>query len=209
MLCDLGGAIRRNDFTDEAASKDVMARTNHYLELFYEHALSEEQSIHSHMREFVPDIVDKLEGDHQAIEERGAVVKGIILELPDAAGPEQLIETGFRLHQAFNSYVAFFLEHLNYEEESFLPLTWQYFDDGQLADMRVDILAHNPPERNIEWLGGIFSSNNVNELAELVSGVQASPLPQEMVQGLIGLARNTVGEERWAVIEKKMAKSAA
>jgi hypothetical protein len=209
MLCDLGGDMRLNDFSNEATSAAVIDKTNHYLQLFYEHALSEEQSIHSHMREFVSDVVDKLERDHQAIEERGALIKEIILQLPDASKPEEMVAMGLRLNQAFNAYQAFFLEHINYEEINFMPLTQRQFDDGQLAAMRGDIIARNSMERNVEWLTWMFSSGDVNELAELLASVKASPLPPEVVQGILTLAKNTLGDERWDILQKKEALGAA
>jgi hemerythrin-like domain-containing protein len=205
MLCDLGGQMRMNDFTDKDATAEVIAKTKYYLQLFYEHALSEEQSIHSQMRAFVPEIVDRLEREHQAIEERGAVIKEIILELPDSSEPAEMITIGMRLHQAFNAYQAFFLEHINYEEATFLPMTQQHYDDEQLAAMRTDILAHTTPERGMEWLGWMFASGDVNELAELLANIEASPLPPEAIQGIRMLAQNAVGEERWGLLQKRAA----
>jgi hemerythrin-like domain-containing protein len=205
MLCDLGSDIRMNDFADEASTAEVIAKAGHYLQMFYEHALREEESIHSQLRSFEPDIVERLEREHQQIEERGALVRESILKLEDTSGSERRIAVGIHLNQVFNAYQAFFYEHIDFEEVTVLPLTQQYFDDMQLAAMRGDMLAHNTMERNMEWLDWMFRSGDVNELSALLASIKASPLPSETVQGLLTVARKSLGEERWRAVQKKAA----
>jgi Hemerythrin HHE cation binding domain len=203
MLYGMGSRLQMNDFTDETATRDLLSHLRYHLEMFNGHAQDEEGFIHSKMREFEPELVDTLEGNHVEIERRGDVIKSIAMEIEGLHDPDEMIAAGRKLHQALNDYIAFFITHINFEEETSQPTLWRHFDDQQLIAMRANIIANHTPEQNIFWLGGIFSSSDVNELAALVSEMKFSPMPPEAIQAIMDLARDKAGEERWQVIQRR------
>jgi hypothetical protein len=155
------------------------------------------------MRDLEPELIATLETEHQEIEALGSVVIGIMGEVDAQEDPDELMTAGIRLNQAFNEYIAFFLKHLNYEEETILPASQKHFSDEQLRAMRAAIMESHSPEQNIDITGWILRSANNSELAHTLMGMKASGMPPEILQGIMSFARDTVGEERFEDIKQK------
>jgi Hemerythrin HHE cation binding domain len=203
MLYELGSNIQRNDFTDDAATQELLSQLREYLELFNEHAQLEERFIHPELIVREPDLVEELESMHRQIERNADSTNGIAVKLEQLNNPDELIVTGERLHNAYNDYIAYFLPHINFEESTSRPALWKHFSDEQLEAMRSNIMGNLPPEHITVWIGGIFSSSEVNELAQMVSMMKASPMPPEAKEAIMNLARNKAGEERWQIIQQR------
>jgi len=203
MLYELGTNIQRNDFTDDTATRELFAQLQQYLKLINEHADYEERYIHPELRLKDPDLVSELESMHREIERYADVAVGIAAEIEQLSNPDELIVTGERLHNAYNDYIAYLLSHINLEEAKSRPALWKHFTDDQLEAMRSNIMKSLTPEQSTIWIGGIFSSSEVNELAQMVSMMKASPMPPETKEAIMNLARNNAGEERWQRIQQR------
>lgn len=203
MLYELGSKIQRNDFTDDTATRELLAQLQQYLKLTNEHADYEERYIHPELRLQEPDLVSELESMHREIERYADVAVGIAAEIEQLSNPDELIVTGERLHNAYNDYIAYLLSHINLEEAKSRPALWKHFTDDQLEAMRSNIMRSLTPEQSTIWIGGIFSSSEVNELAQMVSMMKASPMPPEAKEAIMNLARNKAGEERWQIIQQR------
>ena len=91
MLYDMGSKLQMNDFTDETTTRDLVSHLRYHLELFNGHAQDEERFIHSKMREFEPELVDTLEVNHDEIERKGDVIKGIAMEIEGLDDSDEMI----------------------------------------------------------------------------------------------------------------------
>jgi hemerythrin-like domain-containing protein len=189
MLYELGSKVQRNDFTDAIATRELLSQLRQYLALLNEHALDEERYIHPELRAVEPELVDKLESMHRQIEHNADVVISVAAEIDQLAGPDD--------------YIAYFLTHINLEEATSRPALWKHFADDQLEAMRSNIIRSLSPEEVTVWIGGIFSSSEVNELAQMVAMMKASPMPSEAKEAILGLARDKAGEERWQIIQQR------
>lgn len=203
MLYELGSKIQRNDFTDDAATRELLAQLRQYLRLVNDHADYEERYIHPDLRLQEPDLVSELESMHREIERNADVAIGVSAEIEKLSDPDELIVTGERLHNAYNDYLAYLLTHINLEEAKSRPALWKHFSDEQLEAMRSNIMGNLPPEQITIWIGGIFSSSEVNELAQMVFMMKASPMPPEAKEAIMNLARNKAGEGRWQTIQQR------
>jgi hypothetical protein len=65
---------------------------------------------------FEPGLVEALEKDHREIERLGSVLEATMEEIEALQGEDDRIAGGDGLCRDFNSYLAFFIKHLNYEE---------------------------------------------------------------------------------------------
>jgi hypothetical protein len=203
MLYELGSKLQKNDFTDDTATRELLSQMRKYLELFNDHAQSEERAIHPELRKVEPGLVDKLEKDHRQIEHNADVAIVIAAEIEQPGSPDELITAGERLHGAFNDYIAFFITHINFEESTSRPTLWRHFTDDQLAAIRGNIMSSLSPEQSMVFVGGIFSSSDVNELARMVAEMKSSPMPADAKEAIMRLARDKAGEERWQIIQER------
>jgi hemerythrin-like domain-containing protein len=203
MLYELGSKIQSNDFTDEVATRELLAQLQQYLGLTNDHADYEERYIHPELRLQEPDLVAELESMHREIERYADVAIGIAAEIEQLSNPDELIVTGERLHNAYNDYIAYLLSHINLEEAKSRPALWKHFTDDQLEAMRSNIMRSLTPGQSTIWIGGIFASSEVNELAQMVAMMKASPMPPEAKEAIMNLASNRAGEERWQIIQQR------
>lgn len=204
LLYDLGLKIQTNDFSDKIAALELLPRIPHDLEICTRHAEDEEHFVFPDMHDLETELIATLEKEHQEIEALGSVVVGIMGEVDAQEDPDELIRAGIRLNQAFNEYAAFFLKHLNYEEETILPASQKHFSDEQLRAMRAAIMESHSPEQNIDITGWILRSTNNSELAHTLMGMKASGMPPEILEGIMSFTKDTVGPERYEAIMQKV-----
>lgn len=205
LVYNISIRMQVNDFTDRANTNLFLESLYHHLDLLHEHNASEERIVHPRARPFLPQMVEILERDHKEIERRASLVRSVAKNLPEVSSKPELATMGVRLNKAFNDFVTFFLWHINYEENTFMPGASDHFSDGQLASMRAAIIGENPLERNIEWLIIMFFSLNNLELIELISALKSSNMSDQALQVLMGLVNDLVGQERWQAISRKVA----
>lgn len=203
LLYDLGLKLQTNDFTDKIATLELLPRIPHDFEICTRHADDEEHFVFPDMRDLEPELIATLEKEHQEIEALGSVVIGIMGEVDAQEDPDELMTAGIRLNRAFDRYTAFFLKHLNFEEETILPASQEHFSDEQLRAMRAGIMESHSPEQNIDITGWILRSANNSELAHTLMGMKASDMPSEVLEGIMSYAKDTVGPERFEVIMQK------
>ena len=203
LLYDLGLKLQANEFTDKIATLALLPRIPHDLQICTKHAEDEEEFVFADMRDLEPELIATLEKEHQEIEALGAVVVGKMGEVDAQEDPDELMAAGIKLNLAFNEYIAFFLKHLNYEEETILPVSQKHFSDEQLLAMRAAIMESHTPEENIDTTTWILRSANNTELGHTLMGMKASGMPPEILEGIMSYARDTVGEERFEDIKQK------
>jgi hemerythrin-like domain-containing protein len=203
MLYEIGLGLQANDFLDEPATKDLISHMRSTLDLMDLHAAHEENHIFPKLRVEDPELVSSLELDHREIERLGATLKAVAEDTDWTRDTESRLQLGGKLCWDFNTYLAFFLKHLNYEEAEAVPATQRHFSDDELRDMRGNIIAATPPASNAEFMRWMFLSANDNELAESLIGIKSSGVPPEALEGMFAFARSVVGEERWRIMQEK------
>ena len=138
--------------------------------------------------------------EHREVLRGIAAVRKIADELKTLGNREQRIEMGDKLNRSANDLFAFYLTHLNGEEETILPATWKHFTDEQLVAMRTNVEKNTPPERYVEWMSWMFSSLNINELNGMLIGLKKNA-PAPLFENMARIAEKALGEDRWKAVK--------
>lgn len=196
LIYHLSTMLQTADFTDERAAKAVLGALEHFLELLHEHAGHEDRTVFAETRKFEPEMVDKLEEEHQEIDKHLADVHKSIAAVQAATTDPERIATGAQLNRSVNTFIAFYLTHLMNEENTVLPATWKHFTDEQLLGMRLDVQRHTPPARYAEWMRWTMPAMNINELMGMFKSLK-DHAPQPFYDAMCQTANVALGEVGW------------
>lgn len=212
MIYKLGGEIQTADFTDEDATKALVARLEHNLSvatsrcilcLLHEHGGNEDDHFFPKFRAFEPGMVEMLIQEHREIGHKLVGLSKICAELIATKDPYQRIEIGMKLNRSADELFAYYMTHMNKEEVTILPATWQHLTDEQILEIRAIVEANIPPERYAEWMRWVLPSLNVNELVEMFTGMKKGAPPQ-VLENMVHIAGTAVDEERWKSVKTRV-----
>jgi len=212
MIYKLGAEIQTADFTDEDATKALVAKIEHDLSvatsrcilcLLHEHGGNEDDFFFPKVRAVEQGMVEMLIQEHREIGHKLVGLSKICAELIATKDPNHRIEIGMKLNQSADELFAYYMTHMNKEEVTILPATWQHLTDKQILEIRAIVEASIPPERYAEWMGWVLPSLNVNELVEMFSGMKKGAPPQ-VLENMIHIADAAVDKERWKMVKTKV-----
>jgi hypothetical protein len=212
MIYKLGTEIQVADFTDEDATKALITRLEHNLSvatsrcilcLLHEHGENEDDHLFPKVRVFEPGMVEMLIQEHREVGHKLVGLSEICAELIATKHPYQRIEIGMKLNQSANELFAYYITHMNKEEVTILPATWQHLTDEQLLAVRAIVEATMPPERYAEWMMWVLPSLNVNELVEMFTGMKKGATPQ-VLENMVHIAGAAVDGERWKTVKTRV-----
>jgi hypothetical protein len=205
MIYKLGGEIQTADFTDEDATNALVARLEHnrsvatsrcILCLLHEHFFPK-------VRAFEPGMVEMLIQEHREIGHKLVGLSKICAELIATKDPYERIEIGMKLNRSADELFAYYMTHMNKEEVTILPATWQHLTDEQILEIRAIVEANIPPETYAEWMRCVLPSLNVNELVEMFTGMKKGAPPQ-VLENMVHIADTAVDEERWKTVKTRV-----
>lgn len=209
MIYKLGTELQTTDFSDDEATMAIVARLEHNLSiatsrcilcLLHEHGGNEDDHFFPKVRAFELGMVEMLIQEHREIGHKLVGLSEICAELIATKDPYQRIEIGMKLNRSANELFAYYMTHMNKEEVTILPATWQHLTDEQLLEIRAFVEAAIPPERYAEWMRWVLPSLNVNELVDMFTGMKKGAPPQ-VLENMIRIASTAVDEERWKAVK--------
>lgn len=212
MIYKLGTEIQTADFTDEDSTKALVARLEHNLSvatsrcilcLLHEHGENEDDHLFPKVRAFEPGLVEMLIQEHREVGHKLVGLSKICAELIATKDPYQRIEIGMKLNRSANELFAYYITHMNKEEVTILPATWQHLTDEQLLAIRAISEANMPPEKYAEWMRWVLPSLNFNELVEMFTGMKKDAPPQ-VQKKMVHIADAAVDEERWKAVKTRV-----
>jgi hemerythrin HHE cation binding domain-containing protein len=171
--------------------------------LLHEHGGNEDDHFFPKVRAFELGMVEILIQEHREIGHKLVGLSEICAELIATKDPYQRIEIGMKLNRSANELFAYYMTHMNKEEVTILPATWQHLTDEQLLEIRAIVEAAIPPERYAEWMRWVLPSLNVNELVDMFTGLKKGAPPQ-VLENMILIASTAVDEERWKAVKTSL-----
>jgi len=213
MIYELGRRLQTTDFTDETAalaiSKDLRDNLsqsvgNCLLCLLHEHSRHEERDIFRPLRPFDPELVALMMREHVEVVKRIGFLSKTCAEMMAETSPARRIEVGDRLNLEANDVFAYYLQHLNNEEATLVPVMWERFTDEELRQMRAKFHSSIPRHRLETWMRWTLPALNVNELVVFFRGMKSDGHPR-LYDDLVELAAETVDPVQWESAKVKLA----
>ena len=192
------GALNTNDQNAIIAIKEElgMFRENMYL-----HARLEEKFVHPLLSQRIPGGADKLNEDHKImrkqLDELGACF-GEIKNKP--ADFEKREDLSLEFYRAWARFTAFYLSHIDYEEENVMPSLWKLCTNDELFETFKKIFADQTPKELIGNLVLMVPAMNPVERVMLLTAGQAA-MPPEAFQSVLKIAEQTLTAEDFASLK--------
>jgi len=194
----------RIDYTDQEAVRGFHDEFMSVVANIRHHHTMEEKFYHPLLAERVPGGAEKLLEDHHIVDHMldnlVTHLEGIISKSADF---EKRGELGQEFYMAFNRFVAFFMTHIDEEEEHIQPTLWDLCTFEELDTAEMTLIASQKPEEAKENLEMILSSANLDDLADLLGRAKAH-VPPEMAQAVFQLAEGILSARDWAALKSRI-----
>jgi hypothetical protein len=192
------------DYADPAALLTACEELKTIRDEFSLHASLEEKFVHPLLSNRVPGGARKLVQAHHDMHEQ---LDDLVLHAENlkakGAGFVKQAELGYEFYRAWNRFIAFYLVHINEEEEQVQPLLWYLCTEQELMTTFTTIIGSMSPEELTSVLRMMLPAMNRNERAGLLSGVKAHAPPQAF-QNISGLAQSVLLPGDWADLKKRL-----
>ena len=194
----------RIDYTDQETVRGFRDEFISVVANIRHHHTLEEKFYHPLLSERVPGGDEKLLEDHHMVDHMldnlVTHLEGIISKSADFKKHGEL---GQEFYMAFNRFVAFFMTHIDEEEEHIQPTLWDLCTFEELDTAEMTLIASQKPEEARENLEMILTSANLHDLADLLGRAKAD-VPPEMVQAVFQLAESILDARDWAALKSRI-----
>ena len=192
------------DCTDEAALSELYDEFNSLVASIRIHHTMEENFIHPLLADRVPGGAEKLEEDHHVVDH---LMDNLVAHLDRIRSKptkfEKRRELTLEFYLAFNRFIAFFLNHIDVEEEHIRPTMWRLCTVEEVTAAVVKLLASQKPEEGMQNMKMMLSAANPDDLAGIITHAKAA-LPPEAIQAGFQLAESMLSARDFAALKAKM-----
>ncbi len=190
--------------SNQGALSSLESEIISFREQMFLHANHEEKFIHPLISERVPGGANRLNEDHQIMHRQFDEIVACFGEMKKKSMDfEKLQEIAQELYLAWNRFTAFYLSHIDYEEEQAMPTLRKLCTYDELANARGKILGGQDPKSMMYSLGMILPALSPTERFLVISqGLKG--MPPEASQGALKIAENVLAAEDWLSLKKML-----
>ncbi|HEV9035408.1 MAG TPA: hemerythrin domain-containing protein [Puia sp.] len=203
LLYDTALLLQHTDFTRAEEKERITDRMHFLIEAFAFHAHTEDHRIFPMITGFAPELVDDFESQHQTDEQLSLGLQECVNTLAEANSPSQNVWAGNELLQAFNSFLAFNVEHMKKEETMINAVLWQHYNDEQLLFRVREIGGSIPIEENMLISAWMLKGLAVHEIIPWYKGIEKAA-PPVVFEKFRQLAERTLAPSRWSKIREAL-----
>jgi hypothetical protein len=200
-LCEMSVGAGRLDYTGQAALDALSEELKAVAKILRLHTGYEERFIHPMLSHRMPGGAEKLQADHRVINHMIDLLVAHFegLKANDIAS-ERRQTLGLEFYLALNRFIAFYLSHMNEEEENAQPALWRLCTYDELVAAQDAIVASQTPEEATESLEMMIPALNLDEVAKLLGMAQKNAPPQAF-QNATTLAQRLLSAEEWMAVK--------
>jgi hypothetical protein len=168
------------------------------------HANHEEKFIHPLLSERIPGGANRLNEDHQIMHRQFDEIVACFEEMTKKPTDfEKLQEIAQEFYLAWSRFMAFYLSHIDYEEEHAMLALRKLCKYDELASVRGKILGGQDPKSMMYSLGMILPALSPTERFLVISqGLKG--MPPEAFKGGLGIAEQVLSCEDWLSLKKML-----
>ena len=191
------------DYTDRASLKEFYDEFSSLVESIRVHHTMEEKFYHPLLAERVPGGAEKHEEEHQTVEHLLSNLRAHLDRIRGKSAKfEKRKELCLEFYLAFNRFIAFFLGHIDAEEEHYQLTLRNLCTIEELDNAEIALMASQKPEEGLENWQMMLSGANADDLANVVAKARIA-LPPEVIQAGLQLAEGVVSARDLAALKAK------
>lgn len=165
------------DPSDREGRAALCAHVDDVVELLVDHAGHEDTHVLPVLESHAPDLFERNATDHSALDTRMAGIAERARAITDAAPGEQRA----RVHNLYLDLAAFtsaYIAHQEFEERIVMPALIDAVGVEGTVAIHHDIVSNIPPPVMAKTLAVMLPAMNVDDRAELLSGMQQDAPPE-------------------------------
>jgi hemerythrin-like domain-containing protein len=184
-----------NGFYDEFGSLVASIRSHHSME---------ENFFHPLLAQKVPGGAEKLEEEHHIVDRMlDNLMTHLDMVRSKSTDSYKRRELGQEFYLAYNRFIAFFLNHIDGEEEHVQPALKNLCTARELDNAEVSVVTSQKPEEGLQNLQMMLSAANVDDIAEIIA-MARDAVPPELMQGALQLAESILDARNWGALKEKV-----
>jgi hypothetical protein len=162
----------------------------------------EERAIHPLLADEVPGCAEHLEEEHRVAQHRFDSLITHLDKTRKQSEAEKQQALGLEFYLALNRFIAFFLQHLNEEEERVQPALWNLSTTKELRDV-AQTAFNVTPEQVKANLVMVIAAVNIEELTSLFTSMKESA-PAAAFQNAVNLAERILNSQDWETLKSRI-----
>lgn len=199
--------LQQTDFTDAEDADEAVQQVKTILDLFDEHAHTEDTFILPAIVEYEPSVVDVFAQEHVKDLELSNRLNGLLQAFSLTISPDAKGEIGAAISTALFEFMLFNLEHMKKEEDVLNKLLWRYYTDDVLHGITMRIIANVPVDKmplyNKWMMRGLSNTEIIHWLKEVKNNA-----PEFVFDSFVDLAVNELPEYRWQKVQEQLTEGA-
>lgn len=201
LLYATGNQLQTANLAEEEDMLVTLTRLEHTIEMLEEHGHHEDELIFPPIEQVAPGSTEEAESQHRGYEERVIRLREVIKLIKDTTEPSGRMALAGLLNRRFTDFMAFYLTHMNCEEETVLEVSQQKLTYDELMAIRLSVQSSIPPGRYSEWLQWMLPALSIHELVPLLSQVKASA-PAPVFEKIKNIGQTYIDRNRWEKISQ-------
>ena len=199
--------LQQTDFTDAEDADETVQQVKIILDLFDEHAHTEDTFILPAIVEYEPSVVDVFAQEHVKDLALSNKLNGLLQAFSLTISPDAKREIGAAISTAVFEFMLFNLEHMKKEEDVLNKLLWRYYDDEVLHGITMNIIANVPADKmplyNKWMMRGLSNTEIIGWLKQVKNNA-----PEFVFNSFVDLAVDELAECRWQKIQEQLTEGA-
>ena len=189
-LAESAGSIDPGCRADRVAVAEHVRATHGLLE---SHAHHEDSVIQPVLERELPDLAERIERDHVALDAMFGRIADVASSLDDDRKARRNCQL---LHLDLARFTADYLVHIDIEERVLMPSLERSIGVEAVVGLHTAIVSSIPPDEMARSLALMLPAMNVDDRSELLGGMQAGA-PPEVFGGIVDLARSVLPPEQF------------
>jgi len=201
LLYQTAGLAQQTDFTNAGDTALLTAQIGEMLDLFEQHAHTENNYILAAIVNAEPTAAQDFEEEHAQDHQLGNRLRALINMFHHAVLTEEKTELGSAIRLALSQFLVFNIEHMAKEELVLNSLLWQYYTDEQLLAITQKMVAGLPKELSLlynKWMMRALSNNEIIGWMNRLKDIAPAPAFENMLV----LAEQELPGRRWTSVKE-------
>jgi hypothetical protein len=199
--------LQQTDFTNAEDADEAVQQVKVILDLFDEHAHTEDTFILPAIVEYEPSVVDLFAQEHVKDLQLSNNLNGLLQAFSLTISPDAKREIGAAISNALFEFMLFNLEHMKKEEDMLNKLLWRYYTDDVLHGFTMKIIANVPADKmplyNKWMMRGLSNTEIIQWLKEVKNNA-----PEFVFHSYVDLALTELPEHRWQIVQEQLTEGA-
>ena len=192
------------DANDQNALTALESELVSFREHMYLHAGHEEKVVHPLLSERVPGGANRLNEDHRLMRRQFDELLACFVAIKEKPTDfEKREEMCLEFYLAWNRFLSFYFDHINYEEEYVMPTLWKLCTSDELVDTFRKVLADQTTKELVDSYGMMLPATSSAERVMILKRGQAVMTP-ETFQGTLKVAEHVLAPDEWDSLKKKL-----